>query len=56
MAWRTYPLPCGFQKIPPILYLSFARSEQQRRKDVQRWQAFVKVMFNDKEVSRTLTK
>ena len=32
------------------------RSEQQRRKDVQGWKAFVKVMFNDKEVSRTLTK
>ncbi|XP_028396123.1 coiled-coil and C2 domain-containing protein 2A-like [Dendronephthya gigantea] len=32
------------------------RAEQLRRKDVQRWQAFVKIMFNDKEVSRTLTK
>ncbi|CAB4041363.1 Hypothetical predicted protein, partial [Paramuricea clavata] len=32
------------------------RGEQQRKKDVQRWQTFVKVMFNDKEVSRTLTK
>lgn len=32
------------------------RSEQLRRRDIQKWQMFVKVLFNDKEVSRTLTK
>ena len=33
-----------------------ARSEAQRRREVQEWQAYIRVLFNDNEVHRSATK
>lgn len=38
-----------------FIFLLF-RPEKQRRTEMQNWSAFIKVLFNGKEVSRTIVK